>query len=88
MGVACDTGTFVLVADKVATGWSSVDGTWKWNATLPSASLDAADAGSSSLPNCDYTGGCVPLATKNGSATLRLANGRHVALSLKDGKIH
>jgi hypothetical protein len=88
MGIACDTGIFVLVADKAATGWSSINGAWKWNATLPSASTDAPDGGLATLTGSDYAGGCVPLATKGGSASLRLANGKHVSLSLKDGKIH
>ncbi len=83
MGVACDTGIYVLVADKTATGWSSVNGSWKWNATLPSPSIDAADAG---VPGTDYA--CAPLVVKNGAATLTLANGHHASLSLKDGKVH
>lgn len=88
MGIACDTGIFVLVADKTATGWSSVNAAWKWNTTLPAASIDAADAASTSSPGTDYTGGCTPLVVKNGSAALNLSNGKHVSLSLKDGKVH
>jgi hypothetical protein len=87
MGVACDTGIFVLVADNKATAWSSVSGTWKWNATLPSPSIDAADAGDPT-PGADFAGSCAPLPVKNGAASLTLANGRHVTLSLKDGKVH
>ncbi len=87
MGVACDTGIFVLVADKAATGWSSVSGAWKWNATLPSPSIDAADAAATASNDTSYAGGCSPLAVKNGAASLNLANGKHVSLSLKDGKI-
>jgi hypothetical protein len=87
MGVACDTGIFVLVADKVATGWSSVNGAWEWNATLPSRSIDAADAAATASSGTDYTGGCSLLAVKNGAASLNLANGKHVSLSLNDGKI-
>jgi hypothetical protein len=88
MGIACDTGIFVLVGDKVATGWSSVNGSWKWNASLPSPSVDAANADVPSVRGSSYAGGCVPLATKNGAVALKLANGRHVSLSLKDGKVH
>ncbi len=87
MGVACDTGIFVLVADKVATAWSSVDVAWKWNATLPSPSVDAADAAITTSSGTDYAGGCSPLAVKNGAVSLTLANGKHASLSLKDGKI-
>jgi LSD1 subclass zinc finger protein len=88
MGMACDTGVFALVADKAATGWSSVDGSWKWNATLPSSLTDAADAGAATLADSTYAGGCVPLATKAGAVPLHLASGRRVSLSLKDGKLH
>jgi len=87
MGIACDTGIFVLVADKAATGWSSVNGMWKWNATLSAPSIDAADAGGPVLAGTNYAGGCTPLAVKNGAAVLNLANGKHVSLSLRDGKI-
>ncbi len=88
MGIACEPGTFVLVADNHATGWSSVNGAWKWNATLPSPSIDAADAGATPTAGTDYAGGCVPLVVKSSSASLTLANGKHVSLSLKDGKVH
>jgi hypothetical protein len=89
MGIACDTGIFVLVADKIATGWSSVNVAWKWNTTLPAASIDAADAGATTAPlGTDYAGGCTPLVVKNGAAALSLSNGKHVSLSLKDGKVH
>jgi hypothetical protein len=88
MGIACDTGIFVLVADKVATGWSSVNGSWKWNATLPSPSVDAVNADVAAMRGSSYSGGCVPLAVKNGALALKLANGKHVSLSLKDGKVH
>jgi hypothetical protein len=88
MGIACDTGLFVLVADKAATGWSSVNGAWKWNATLPASLTDGADASTPVTAATDYTGGCTPLLVKSGVATLGLANGKHVSLSLKDGKLH
>jgi len=88
LGIACDTGIFVLVADKTATGWSSVTGAWKWNATLPASSVDGADAGPITTPGTDYPGGCTPLAVKSAAVTLNLSNGKHVSLSLKDGKVH
>lgn len=87
LGMACDTGVVVLVADKVATGWSSVNAAWKWNTTLPSPAVEAADAGTSPIAGSDYAGGCTPLAVKNGATALTLANGKHVTLSLKDGKV-
>jgi len=88
MGMACDTGIVAVVADKNATGWSSVDARWKWNTTLASPSVDAEDAGADTPAGSDYAGGCTALSAKNGAVALKLANGKHVTLSLRDGKIH
>jgi hypothetical protein len=63
----CDVG----VADKNATGWSSVDARWKWNTTLPSPSVDADDAGADTPAGSDYAGGCTALSAKNGAVALR-----------------
>ncbi len=90
MGVACDTGVYVLVADKVATGWSSVSATWKWTTALPATMVDGApsEAGAPPPPkNTVFSTYCTPLATQNGNATIALANGRRATLSLKDGKL-
>lgn len=89
MGVACDTGYYVLVVDRVATGWSSVNARWKWNATLPASLVDGADASAPpQLKNTDFGGYCTPLTVQNGNASLALAGGKHVSLSIKDGKVH
>ena len=89
LGVACDTGIYVLVGDKTATGWSSVNAAWKWTTALPAALVDgAADGGAPpSARNTSFSSYCTPLPTQNGSATIALANGRRATLSLKDGKL-
>jgi uncharacterized Zn finger protein (UPF0148 family) len=88
MGIACDAGVYVLVADKVATGWSSVSATWKWTTALPATMVDGADAGAPPPPkNTVFSTFCTPLATQNGNATIALAGGRRATLSLKDGKL-
>jgi len=88
LGVACDTGVYVLVADKTATGWSSVSATWKWTTTLPATMMDGADASAPMPPKgAGFAPFCTSLATANGNATINLANGRKATLSLKDGKL-
>jgi hypothetical protein len=88
MGVACDTGVYVLVVDRTATGWSSVNAKWKWNATLPASLADGADASAPPQPkNTDFGGYCTPLTVTNGNASIALAGGKHATLSLKDGKL-
>lgn len=88
LGVACDTGVYVLVSDKTASGWSSVNASWKWTTALPATMMDGADA-SAPLPpkGAGFAPYCTPLATANGNATINLANGRKATLSLKDGKL-
>ena len=88
LGVACDTGVYVLVADKTATAWSSVSATWKWTAALPATMMDGADASAPMPPKgAGFAPYCTSLATVNGNATINLANGRKATLSLKDGKL-
>ena len=88
LGVACDTGVYVLVADKTATGYSSVNASWKWTTALPSTMMNGADASAPMPPKgAGFAPYCTPLATQNGNATLDLANGRKATLSLKDGKL-
>jgi len=88
LGVACDTGVYVLVADKTATGWSSVSATWKWTTALPATMIDGADASAPTPPKgAGFAPYCTALATTNGNATINLANGRKATLSLKDGKL-
>jgi uncharacterized Zn finger protein (UPF0148 family) len=88
LGVACDTGVYVLVADKTATGWSSVSATWKWTTALPATMMDGADASAPMPPKgAGFAPFCSPLATQSGNATINLANGRKATLSLKDGKL-
>ena len=88
LGVACDTGVYVLVADKTATGWSSVSATWKWTTALPATMMDGADASAPVPPKgAGFAPFCTSLATQNGNATINLANGRKATLSLKDGKL-
>ncbi len=88
LGVACDTGIYVLVADKVATGWSSVNARPRWTTALPAAMVDGADAGAPAPPkNTIFGSYCTPLATQMGNATIALAGGRRATLSLKDGKL-
>jgi len=88
LGVACDTGVYVLVADKTATAWSSVSATWKWTTTLPATMMDGADASAPVPPKgAGFAPYCSPLATQSGNATINLANGRKATLSLKDGKL-
>ena len=88
LGVACDTGVYVLVSDRTASGWSSVNASWKWTSALPATMTDGADA-SAPLPpkGAGFAPYCTPLATANGNATITLANGRKATLSLKDGKL-
>jgi hypothetical protein len=88
LGVACDTGVYVLVADTIATGWSSVSATWKWTTTLPATMMDGADASAPMPPTgAGFAPYCSALSTQNGNATINLANGRKATLSLKDGKL-
>jgi len=88
MGVACDTGVYALVVGNMATGWSSVNAKWKWNATLPATMVDGADAAAPPQPKgTDFVGYCTPIAVTNGSASIALAGGKHASLSLKDGKL-
>jgi uncharacterized Zn finger protein (UPF0148 family) len=88
MGVACDTGVYVLVVDRTATAWSSVNAKWKWNASLPAAFADMADASAPPLlPNTSFGGYCTPITVTNGNASITLAGGKHATLSLKDGKV-
>ncbi|HEX4513580.1 MAG TPA: hypothetical protein VGH87_24440, partial [Polyangiaceae bacterium] len=88
LGVACDTGVYVLVADRTATGWSSVSATWKWTTVLPATMTDGADASAPMPPKgAGFAPFCSPLATQSGNATINLANGRKATLSLKDGKL-
>ncbi len=87
LGVACDTGIYVLVGDKTATGWSSVNAAWKWTTALPAAMVDGDAGVPASARNTSFSSYCTPLATQNGSATIALANGRRATLSLKDGKL-
>ena len=88
LGVACDTGVYVLVSDKTATGWSSVSATWKWTTTLPGTMMDGADASAPMPPKgAGFAPYCTSLSTQNGNATINLANGRKATLSLKDGKL-
>ncbi len=89
MGIACDTGVYVLVSDKTATGWSSVNAVWKWTTQLPASLASGADAGApSSASGTSFTRFCAALPVQDGNATLSLAGGRHASLSLKDGKLH
>jgi len=88
MGVACDTGIYVLVAGKTATGWSSINASWKWNATLPSAMMQNVDAGApAQSAKTNFASYCMPLAVQNGGVTVALANGKRATLSLADGKV-
>lgn len=88
LGVACDTGVYVLVADKTASGWSSVSATWKWTTALPATMMDGADASAPVPPKgAGFAPYCTTLATTSGNATISLANGRKATLSLKDGKL-
>jgi hypothetical protein len=88
LGVACDTGVYVLVADTTATAWSSVSAGWKWTTTLPATMMDGADASAPIPPKgAGFAPYCTALATQNGNATITLANGRKATLSLKDGKL-
>jgi uncharacterized Zn finger protein (UPF0148 family) len=88
LAVACDPGVYVLVADKTASGWSSVNATLKWTTTLPATVMDGADASAPIPPKgAGFAPYCTPLATQSGNATLTLANGRKATLSLKDGKL-
>ncbi len=88
LGVACDTGVYVLVADKIATGWSSVSATWKWTTALPATMMDGADASAPMPPTgAGFAPYCTSLVSQSGNATINLANGRKATLSLKDGKL-
>jgi uncharacterized Zn finger protein (UPF0148 family) len=88
LGVACDTGVYVLVSDKTASGWSSVNAAWKWTTALPATMTDGADASAPAPPTgAGFAPYCTSLATQNGNATISLANGRKATLSLKDGKL-
>ncbi len=88
LGVACDTGVYALVADKTVTGWSSVNGQWKWTATLPSSMVDGADASvPPPTPGTTFTSSCSPLSVQNGTMSVALANGKHASVSLRDGKL-
>jgi uncharacterized Zn finger protein (UPF0148 family) len=88
LAVACDPGIYVLVADKTASGWSSVDAKWKWTTVLPATEMDGADASAPLPPNgAGFAPYCTALPTQSGNATLTLANGRKATLSLKDGKL-
>jgi hypothetical protein len=88
LGVACDTGVYVLVADKTATGWSSVNAASRWTTALPATMIDGADASAPIPPKgAGFAPYCTALSTQNGNATINLANGRKATLSLKDGKL-
>jgi hypothetical protein len=88
IGVACDPGVYVLVANRTATGWSSVNASWKWNVTLPAAIALGADAGAPMQPpGTAFTSYCTPLTVQNGSTTFALANGKRATLSVQDGKL-
>ncbi len=88
MGVACDTGFYVLVVDRMATGWSSVNAKWRWNTTLPASLVDGADAAAPTpLKGTDFAGYCTQLTVQNGAASIALAGGKHATLSIKDGKL-
>jgi uncharacterized Zn finger protein (UPF0148 family) len=88
LGVACDTGAYVLVADRTATAWSSVDASSKWTTALPATMTDGADASAPFPPKgAGFAPYCTALQTTNGNVTLSLANGRKATLSLKDGKL-
>lgn len=88
MGVACDTGFYVLVAGDVATGWSSVDAAYRWTTKLPAPMLDSKDAGAPPVPGgTDFDAWCSPLAVDAGRVAIPLVHGRRASLALKDGKL-
>ena len=86
LGVACDTGVYVVVAGATATAWSSLDGHWKWNADLP-APMMAVQNPNPNLTGSGFERWCTPLATSKSVATIALATGTSATLSLKDGSV-
>jgi hypothetical protein len=89
IGVACDAGVYVLVADRIATGWSSVNASWKWNVQLPSAIAEGAHTLQiPALPLGTAFGSyCTPLTVQSGTTTFAMANGKRATLSVQDGKL-
>ncbi len=90
--IACEGDIVALVSGNVASGWSGNDGgELIWNTKLPSALADV-DAGAPAptndgVPSFDVA--CTrELAVFAGAATVDLASGKHVSLSMRDGTLH
>lgn len=89
LAIACDGPIVTLVGAKQATAWAGDDRTVVWNVTLPAAiTLPEDPAVLAPTEGTDFDVSCPSqLSVEDGKVALTLANGKHVALAMKDGKL-
>jgi hypothetical protein len=89
LAIACDGPVVALLAGKVATGWAGPRGGRAWTTSLPGTftpKLAPADPAPPKDATVDVA--CAtPLRVDDGSVALTLDDGKHVHLSLKDGRV-
>ena len=88
-GIACDGPVVALIGPKQASAWIGDDRKMLWNIMLPGALALPADPPAAAPPQgTEFDVSCPSaLDVDSGAVALTLANGKHVSLAMKDGKV-